>query len=98
MKLRVTLFGTLWLASASPAAQTPARHVADFERGGLLSMPRGSPPEMTAVAGVRFHDLVPDSKQEVCYQLLFNHAQTVKGLHRLRVVDADGKDMWLCTL
>jgi hypothetical protein len=95
---KITGFIVTAVAVTAVDAQPSPRHIADLGRAGYLAMPTGEPPEMMSVAGARYLELVPDSRQEVCYRMLLHHAGSVKGLYRLRVVDASGKEIWKCSL
>ena len=87
------------LLSMSPNAQdTTPRHIEELGRTGFLASASGSAPEMTAVAGARFMDLVPDSKREVCRILLEHLAKRNRGLYRLRIVDQQGGRVAACEL
>jgi hypothetical protein len=88
----------LALLAAAGHADTGARHVEDIGRAGLLSAPAGEPPEMTSIAGERFLNLVSLSQREVCRILLLHKANDIKGLYRLRVVDARGNEVMRCSL
>lgn len=88
----------LMLLSAAASAETAPRYVVELDRGGFLAAPTGAPPEMTSVGGVRFLELVPDSKLEVCRILLEHQARATPGLYRLRVVDERGRSILVCSL
>lgn len=98
MKAKPLLASALLLASLQALGQSTARHIADLDRAGFIAAPTGEAPEMTAVAGPRFLDLVPESQREICRMVLERQAQALKGLYRLRVVDARGNDVMRCTL
>ena len=90
---------TALLASSAVAqVDTRPRHIAELSRVGFLALPTGSPPEVTAVAGPRFLDLVPDSQREVCRIVLEHGARTTPGLYRLRVIDERSRIVLVCSL
>jgi hypothetical protein len=88
----------LMLLGLQAFSQVPPRHIEDLDRSGFLARPTGEPPEMTAVAGPRYLDLVPDSKREICRIILVHQARSNRGLYRLRIVNAIGEEIWKCTL
>lgn len=89
---------TCLITIAAAGQETPSRHIADFDRAGFLARPAGDAPEMTALAGPRFLDLVPDSRREICHIVLEHQARVTKGLYRLIVIDARGGEIVRCTL
>jgi hypothetical protein len=98
MKMRISIGFLLTLLAAAGQGENVARYVEDIGRSGLLSAPVGEPPEVTSVAGERFLNLVPDSQREVCRILLLHKANELKGLNRLKVVDARGNEVMRCSL
>ena len=98
MKLQTWTLSVLTLLSIAAGADTTSRHIADLDRGGFLAPPTGSAPVFTAVAGLRFLNLVPDSQREVCRIVLEHHARKIPGLYRLQVVDSLGRKLMACEL
>ena len=90
-------FGVLISLSSHAQDATP-RHIDELGRAGFLASASGTAPEMTAVAGARFMELVPDSKREVCRILLEHLAKRNRGLYRLRIVDQQGSRIAACEL
>ena len=88
----------LMMLSAAASADTVPRHISELDRGGFLTAPSGSAPEMTSIAGARFLDLVPDSMREVCRIVLEDQARVMRGLYRLQVVDSRGRKVMSCEL
>jgi hypothetical protein len=96
--LRTVIYvGAALMLSATASADTTPRHISELDRG-FLAAPTGRPPEMTALAGDRFDDLVPDSRSEVCRIVLEHHARKTPGLYRLRIVDGSGRSIMVCSL
>jgi hypothetical protein len=82
-------FTVLLLSMASIASAEP-QYIRGLTAKGFFSSTEVNAPIVTLRAGVRFQDLVPDSRKELCDIELENYSRTVSGVTTVRILgDAD---------